>query len=81
MSFESVDCLLPLLLPSVEVPVERADELHPPLRRAIMITMMMVEAVKKSRTRSYLHSGKDDHKYHDKQEEDNTCTVARRKAG
>merc|ERR1712223_219132 len=31
VSLESVDCLLPLLLPGVEVPVERPDELHPPL--------------------------------------------------
>ena len=47
VSFKSVDCLLPLLLPGVEVPVERADELHPPLRRTNMITMVMIETVKK----------------------------------
>ena len=51
VSFKSVDCLLPLLLPGVEVPVERADELHPPLRRTnMMITMMIkIEDVKKGK--------------------------------
>ena len=31
VSFESVDRLLPFLLPSIEVPVEGADKLHPSL--------------------------------------------------
>ena len=41
VSFESVDRLLPFLLPSIEVPVEGADKLHPSLLN-IMLNMVIV---------------------------------------
>ena len=86
VSLESVDCLLPLLLPDVEVPVERADELHPPLRRTNMIIDhegYERSCENKANVRSNLHSGNCDHDDHDKHilKKKATCTVARRKAG
>ena len=41
VSFESVNRLLPFLLPSIEVPVEGADKLHPSLLN-IMLNMVIV---------------------------------------